>query len=145
MEQARETGKMEEKIINLINAALLPASAGGIVLRYKQEIPEIVVCKRRRGKVIELPKGGIEEGEGVKEAAIRETSEETGLKVLVIKELGTIPGTDTHWFVMRMTGGAFKNHDKEFDTVVWMPLREAVARLTDPDQKRILKNIGLRK
>ena len=136
---------MEEQIVNLINAALLPAAAGGIILRYKQEIPEIVVCKKNRGKIIELPKGGIERGESVKEAAMRETSEETGLKVLVTGELGTLPGTHTHWFVMRMIGGAFKDHDNEFDTVVWMPIAEAATRLTDPDQKRILRSVELRK
>ena len=131
--------------MDLINAALLPATAGGIILRYNQEIPEIVVCKRNRGKIIELPKGGIEEGEGVKEAAIRETSEETGLKVLVTGELGTIPGTHTYWFTMRVTGGAFKDHDNEYDTVVWMPLDDAAARLTDPDQRRILRSVELRR
>ena len=131
--------------MDLINAALLPATAGGIILRYNQEIPEIVVCKRNRGKIIELPKGGIEQGEGVKEAAIRETIEETGLKVLVTGELGTIPGTHTYWFTMRVTGGAFKDHDKEYDTVVWMPLDDAAARLTDPDQRRILRSVELRR
>ena len=136
---------MEEQIVNLINAALLPATAGGIVLRYNREIPEIVVCKRNRGKIIELPKGGIEEGEGVKEAAIRETSEETGLKVFITGEIGTIPGTHTHWFTMRMTGGAFKDHDNEYNTVVWMPLYEAATRLTDPDQQRILRSVELRR
>ena len=136
---------MEEQIVDLINAALLPATAGGIILRYKQEIPEIVVCKRSRGKIIELPKGGIEQGEGVKDAAIREASEETGLKVLVTGELGAIPGTHTYWFMMRMIGGAFKDHDNEFDTVVWMPLEEAAARLTDPDQQRILRSVELRR
>ena len=136
---------MEEQIVNLINAALLPAAAGGVILRYKQEIPEIVVCKRSRGKVIELPKGGIARGEGVKEAAIRETSEETGLKVIITGEIGMLPGTNTHWFMMRMRAGAFKDHDKEYDTVVWMPIAEAAARLTDPDQQRILKHVELRR
>ena len=136
---------MEEQIVNLINAALLPAAAGGVILRYKQEIPEIVVCKRSRGKVIELPKGGIERGEGVKEAAIRETSEETGLKVIITGEIGILPGTNTHWFMMRMIGGAFKNHDNEYDTVVWMPIAAAAARLTDPDQQSILKHVELRR
>ena len=136
---------MEEQIINLINAALLPAAAGGIILRYKQEIPEIVVCKRNRGKIIELPKGGIEQGEGLQVAAIRETREETGLKVIITGEIGILPGTNTHWFMMRMTGGAFKNHDNEYDTVVWMPIAEAAARLTDPDQQRILKHVELRR
>ena len=136
---------MEEQIINMINAALLPAAAGGIILRYKQEIPEIVVCKKNRGKIIELPKGGIEQGEGLQVAAIRETREETGLKVIITGEIGILPGTNTHWFVMRMIGGAFKNHDNEFDTVVWMPIAEAATRLTDPDQKRILRSVELRK
>ena len=136
---------MEEQIVNLINAALLPAAAGGIILRYKQDIPEIVVCKKNRGKIIELPKGGIERGEGVKEAAIRETSEETGLKVIITGEIGILPGTNTHWFMMRMTGGAFKTHDNEYYTVVWMQIAEAAARLTDPDQQRILRSLELRR
>jgi len=134
---------MEQKIIDLISAALNPASAGGIIIRQKNGIQQVVVCARRRGKVIELPKGGIEAGESVKEAAIRESQEETGLKVRIIKEIGTISGEDTHWFSMKMTGGRFKDHDKEFDSVKWMPVHQALNKLTDEEHKRILRIVGL--
>ena len=65
--------------------------------------------------------------------------------MIITGEIGILPGTNTHWFMMRMTGGAFKNHDNEYDTVVWMPIAEAATRLTDPDQKRILRSVELRK
>ena len=52
---------------------------GGLVYNKKGEILFIL----RDGKW-DLPKGGIEKGEGIKEAAIREVEEETGVKNLVI-------------------------------------------------------------
>jgi len=138
-----EQDDMEQQIIGLISAALLPASAGGVILREKNGIQEVVVCTRSRGKVIELPKGGIEAGETVKEAAIRESQEETGLKVRVIEEIGAIPGEDIHWFRMKMTGGKFRDHDKEFASVKWMPVYQALNKLTDETHKRILRTVGL--
>ena len=61
----------------------MPA-AGGLVINEKNEI--LFIFRRNNW---DLPKGKIEEGEGKKEAAIREVIEETGIeKVLIKSKLG---------------------------------------------------------
>ncbi len=57
-------------------------AAGGVVKNFKNEILLI----HRRG-FWDLPKGKIEKGETIKNAAIREVEEETGLKNLQIKKI----------------------------------------------------------
>lgn len=60
-------------------------SAGGVVLNKKGE----VLVVNQQGNSWSLPKGGIEKGEAVLEAAKREIYEESGIKKLeYIKELG---------------------------------------------------------
>ncbi len=57
-------------------------SSGGVVYRKRRGITEIVLI--RVGRRWCLPKGRVEEGEGLEETALREVSEETGLKGRVV-------------------------------------------------------------
>lgn len=59
-------------------------SAAAIVLNNKNEI--LLIKGPRRGW--EMPGGQVEEGEPVREAAIRETKEESGIDVEVVKFCG---------------------------------------------------------
>ena len=59
-------------------------SAAAIVLNNKNEI--LLIKGPRRGW--EMPGGQVEEGESVREAAIRETKEESGIDVEVVKFCG---------------------------------------------------------
>ena len=60
-------------------------SAGGVVLNKNGE----VLIVNQHGNSWSLPKGHIEEGEEILEAAKRETYEESGIKNLTyIKDLG---------------------------------------------------------
>ena len=58
-------------------------SAGGVVFREQAGIHEILLLKTttadEKKEIWVLPKGGIEAGEGIEEAALREIEEETGL------------------------------------------------------------------
>ena len=86
-------------------------SAGGVVYNNEKEKNYIVLIKDGIGKWT-FPKGHLNEGEDIKTAALREVSEETGLKKLKIKaELGQIeiivnePGKQprpkiVHYFLM---------------------------------------------
>ncbi|MHB8361883.1 MAG: NUDIX domain-containing protein, partial [Thermoplasmataceae archaeon] len=57
-------------------------SAGIIVFKRMKNL-EFLFLKRMEG-FLDLPKGHIEKGETEKEAALRETKEETGLSVEII-------------------------------------------------------------
>lgn len=86
-------------------------AAGGIVGNKNNEILFI----KRLGKW-DLPKGKIEKGESLQQAALREVEEETGLQELILEDYinstfhiysernGTRILKTTHWFKMSYTG-----------------------------------------
>jgi len=85
-------------------------AAGGLVKNSQNEILMIF----RRGKW-DLPKGKLDEGEKLKDCAIREVREETGLKKVKLDSPLTVTyhtyheGTkfilkESHWFSMTVTG-----------------------------------------
>ena len=54
-----------------------------------------------------IPGGGVEVGEDYKEAAIRETMEETGCEIEIIEalEIENYPGGKCHWFFGKYISG----------------------------------------
>lgn len=118
-------------------------SAGGIVIRYLQSIPQLVVGRRRRereGETWTLPKGTPTSGETLEETALREVREETGLEVRVVAPLshieydfvqrGTRIHKTVHYFIMEPTGGALGDHDHEFEEVRWISFDDAADMLS---------------
>lgn len=94
--------KSKEQFLKKFNRI---SAAGGLVLNPKKELLFIF-----RNGVWDLPKGGIEKGESIKSAAIREVKEECGISNLkVIKPLTTtyhiydqngFKLKETFWFLM---------------------------------------------
>ena len=103
-------GRDQEKLISDFKGIFkIVAAAGGIVFNDEQKILAIF----RRGHW-DLPKGKIEEGESISDAAIREVVEETGIaNVTLVGEVGATYHIytqnkkrilkPTHWFAMRST------------------------------------------
>jgi len=128
-------------------------SAGGVVYRRVGEEVQVVVCGRQtdNGWVWSLPKGHVDPGESVAEAALREVTEETGLQVAIQEELGAINYWFTskeegkryhktvHHFLMTPTGGSLEEHDREFDRVEWLEVGEALRRLTYPNEAELVR------
>jgi 8-oxo-dGTP pyrophosphatase MutT (NUDIX family) len=113
-------------------------SAGGIVVRFDDGIPSLVVGARRRDRDLltwTLPKGTPNRGETREQTALREVAEETGLEVRITDVLDSIDyrfvqrGTrihkTVHYFLMEQTGGDLERHDHEFDQVRWVRFDEA--------------------
>ena len=118
-------------------------SAGGIVVRYVNGRPQLVVGSRRRdrdSRTWTLPKGTPDPHETVEETAVREVVEETGLDVRITGPLGSIEYTfvqsgtrihkTVHYFMMEPVGGDLERHDHEFDEVRWIDFDEAPTMLT---------------
>lgn len=110
-------------------------AAGGWVLNAKAEVLLIYRLKKW-----DLPKGKIEKGEEVKEAAIREVEEETGLGELdILNELptsyhmyprkGKMYLKKTHWFSMTCADSSVPvpQVEEDIEEVKWVPKDELVA------------------
>jgi 8-oxo-dGTP pyrophosphatase MutT (NUDIX family) len=94
----------------VIKSMMLIKAAGGLVINENNDYLFIY-----RNNKWDIPKGKIEEGEGVKEAAVREVEEECGIKVSSLEERicktyhtylykGEVVLKKTYWFKMRCKG-----------------------------------------
>ena len=113
-------------------------SAGGVVLRNLRGRQHVVVV-RVRAEILALPKGHPEPGETMKDAALREVREETGIVARHLEKLGDI----RYWyardgervlkvvsfFLLGYRSGRVRDHDHEVEEALWIPLDEAPDRL----------------
>jgi 8-oxo-dGTP pyrophosphatase MutT (NUDIX family) len=127
-------------------------SAGGIVVRFAGDHPEIVLGRRsrpREGVAWVLPKGTPSEGESTEQTALREVREETGLDVHIVEPVGSIHYTfvrsgsrihkTVYHFLMVSRGGDLGSHDTEFDEVRWVPVVDAVHLLSFETEREIVE------
>ena len=119
------------------------AAGGGYVVRRGDGGVEVLLIFRRGAW--DLPKGKLDPGETVQEAAHREVSEEVGIKkkkLAVLADLGTtVHGyawsrhdiyavKTTFWFAMSTTAEDFTPEKREgIEAVAWVPWAEAADRL----------------
>src|SRR4051794_20619650 len=64
-------------------------AAGGLVWRVRNGEQQLAIVHRPRGDWV-LPKGGVEAGESLEEAALREVREETGVNAELVSFADTI-------------------------------------------------------
>ena len=114
---------------------------------------DVVICGQRseNGWIWGLPKGTPDPGETLEETAIREVTEETGLKVNLEALIDSIqywfvrPDNEVryhktvHFYLMSPTGGSFSDHDNEFDEVRWSNGEESRRTLTHKNEIDILE------
>jgi 8-oxo-dGTP pyrophosphatase MutT (NUDIX family) len=126
-------------------------SAGGLVLDLSGAVPlgALIGRTNRRGRLLwSLPKGHLEAGETLEQAAIREVAEETGITGVIIGTLGTIDfwfvvdgrrvHKTVHHYLMRAVGGVLSDADVEVTEVAWVPLPAIAEQLAYSDERNLL-------
>lgn len=111
-------------------------AAGGIVCRVGEAGVEVLVVHRPRYDDWSLPKGHVDPGETLLEAALREVAEETGLVCEASDPAGIAEYTTgtgehkiVHYWVMTVVGGEFVPND-EVDRITWATPDDAVELLS---------------
>ena len=123
-------------------------SAGGLVYKKLNKTIFFVICYKKNTDKWYLPKGTQELGEKIKDTAIREVSEETGLKVSIIQYLSDIEYTfleekslinkKVSYYIMNTKGGSFDDHDNEFDNVIWATKNQCLNLLKYENEKKLV-------
>jgi 8-oxo-dGTP diphosphatase len=122
-------------------------AAGGIVVRSGAR-PLIAIVQRSKDDRWVLPRGKLKLKEHPKAGARREVFEETGHRVTVREFLGAItyraqgrPKLVQFW---HMQAAARPSRDlmRDIAAVAWLPLADAIKRLTYPLEKLFLHSVG---
>jgi 8-oxo-dGTP pyrophosphatase MutT (NUDIX family) len=128
-------------------------SAGGVVYRRGLQGPEVLLLRHESGKWM-LPKGTTEAGETDEQVALREVTEETGLRnVRCVADLGeeryqfywrperTFYDKTVHYYLLEWQGGEEPAPQREegFVDAQWVPIEEAVRRVRYRETKEVLR------
>jgi 8-oxo-dGTP pyrophosphatase MutT (NUDIX family) len=128
-------------------------SAGGVVYRTNDSAAEIVIVEMVPEMRWQLPKGIIDEGETIEQAALREVREESGIEAKLIAPIEMIEywffadrdGKRTrfhkfvHFFLMRFISGEVDDHDDEVAEARWVPIDEALRMLEFKSEREVVE------
>lgn len=126
-------------------------SSGGVIFRHHNGNVEIGLIALRGGRIWALPKGRLEAGETLEQAACREVMEETGLIGEVVRRIGEISywfyakeegvkiHKTVHFFLIRHLEGETSNDSWEVDEARWWPLDEALKVLTYKSERETVE------
>lgn len=104
-------------------------SAATVVLNERNEV--LLIKGPRRGW--EMPGGQVEEGESLKDAAIRETKEESGIDVEIVKFCGVfqnVSGSICNTLFLARTVGGTPTTSPESLEVGFYPVEQALEMVT---------------
>ena len=122
-------------------------AAGGIVLR-QAATPLVAIVRLRKRNEWVLPKGKLDRGETPRAAAEREVNEETGHDVAVHEFLGTLVYESrggskvVHFWRMEAGVEPVRKLMRDVKAVEWLPLSDAVERLSRGYERAFLENVG---
>lgn len=125
-------------------------AAGAILWRKEKGVLKVLMIHRSRYDDWSWPKGKLDKGEAISEAAVRELKEETGLKVslgvkLFVSEYKLDNGAKkvVHYWSAQVTDEALRKQkfkpDDEVSTFEWLSVEDAKKRMTYKHDNEPLK------
>jgi 8-oxo-dGTP pyrophosphatase MutT (NUDIX family) len=126
-------------------------SSGGVIFKEVDGNFEVALISRRNGTIWCLPKGKVEKGELVQDAARREVREETGLEGELIKKISSVHyfysvkeekvrfSKTVDFYLFRYKSGDTRDHDDEVDEARWFNIEGAIRKLTHKSEKETLE------
>ena len=128
-------------------------AAGGIVIDQGTGTPRVLLVHRPGYDDWSFPKGKLDPGETVEEAALREVKEETGLECRIIRKLATmryayrtrnegpLRPKAVHYFLMEHVRGDIQVPGDEVDRAEWFGLDEAARKLSYGQDRKLLASL----
>jgi 8-oxo-dGTP diphosphatase len=124
-------------------------AAGAVLWRTDGDAsaPEVAVIHRPRYDDWSLPKGKVDPGETEPVTAVREVHEETGYACVLGRRLASVSypveqgSKKVRYWAARTVDGTFSPND-EVDKMIWLPVREAIARLGYPHDRKVLRRFA---
>jgi len=125
-------------------------AAGGVVYRDRDGLREVAVIHRPKYDDWTLPKGKLEPGESLEDAAVREVFEETGFRTAIERRIGETSYRDRRgrpkrvtYYAMRPESGRFRRND-EVDELRWLSLDEAERLLSYSHDRDLARQVAER-
>lgn len=124
-------------------------AAGTVLWRTVESKLQVLLVHRDRRNDVSLPKGKVDPGESLPQAAVRETWEEAGLDIVLGAPLGTTEYTDhadrpktVHYWSAHVDDHTHAHStfepNTEISAVEWLPLKKARAALSYKRDREVL-------
>lgn len=125
-------------------------AAGGIVIDNSTGTPRVLLVHRPGYDDWSFPKGKLDPGETIEQAALREVREETGLECRIIRKLATLRyryrtrnkgrlrPKAVHYFLMQRVSGDIQVPGAEVDRAEWFDFDEAAGQLSYEQDRKLL-------
>ncbi|HKA23208.1 MAG TPA: NUDIX hydrolase [Blastocatellia bacterium] len=127
-------------------------AAGGVIIDSRATPPRLLLVHRPRYDDWSFPKGKLDPGETVEEAAIREVLEETGIQCKIVRKIETLRYSYqtskgrrrpkvVHYFLMAPLTDEIRVPGAEVDRAEWLDLEAALGMLTYERDRELLKSL----
>lgn len=127
-------------------------SAGGVVYRIEDQTVEVAIICVVPEMRWQLPKGIIDDGETIEQAALREVREESGIEAEMVEPIETIEywffaergGSRkrfhkfVHFFLMKFVAGDVSDHDHEVAEARWVSIDDALKMLEFKSERELV-------